>query len=138
MSILKNGTRVITTKDADHGGWRDPSRPKARWGVLGTIVDHSNSHGLCYLIEHDQLHEAWYDEEEIELVDKDTVPLRVIHIEGRVGIKHRDKIREKYLDKIITPEQLLKLAQTFDIMLISKDGEIKVRIDRKGYRFKQR
>jgi hypothetical protein len=39
------------------------------WGVVGTIVDYSDSHGLCYKVKHDNGTESWYNPEELEEVN---------------------------------------------------------------------
>lgn len=66
--MLTNGTKVRTTEHAGANDWADPARPDARWGVEGTIVGHSNSHGLVYDVVHDCGGSAWYEPEELELV----------------------------------------------------------------------
>jgi hypothetical protein len=68
MKRLANGTRVKTTQDAGADDWCDPERLDTRWGVSGTIVRHSDSHALCYLVKHDCDGEAWYEEEELRVI----------------------------------------------------------------------
>lgn len=67
--INQNGTRVRTVKDAGSKDWTNQDRPDVVWGVLGTIVKHSDSHGLVYYVEHDLLDtRAWYEPKEIEVI----------------------------------------------------------------------
>lgn len=35
-----------------------------QWGVKGKVIDLSNTHGLCYRIQHDDGTDAWYDPQE--------------------------------------------------------------------------
>ena len=60
--------RVRTTKDAGNDDWSDPKRPACKWGVEGKIVKYSNSHGLCYEVQHIDGTFAWYDPEELEFL----------------------------------------------------------------------
>ena len=63
--MLENGMKVRTTKSAGSTDWSDPSRADAKWGVDGTIVQHSNSHGLIYKVLHDCGSTAWYEPAEL-------------------------------------------------------------------------
>jgi len=66
---IKKGTHVRTTKDAGRDDWAF-GRNDVKWGVHGTVLRHSNSHGLCFLIlHHTDGTEAWYDVEEVEVLE---------------------------------------------------------------------
>lgn len=137
MKRLNNGTRVRTTKDAGSKDWKD--RADVSWGCWGTIVGHSDSHGLVYRVKHDHWGEAWYEREELETLDDlgHFVPIRVRAIEGRIGYEQRQKLEVDLLDAQIDAKYLLELAKQYDIMLIFRDGEIKALIDKQGCRWKQ-
>jgi hypothetical protein len=63
------GKSVRTLEDAGGSGWLDPDNRGCRWGVSGTIIDYSNSHGLCFRVRHFLGGDtAWYDPEELELL----------------------------------------------------------------------
>lgn len=60
-TILTPGTSVRTTQaDTTVTDWEPTARAHCRWGVLGTIRSHSDSHGLCYQIVHPDGTTAWY------------------------------------------------------------------------------
>ena len=60
-----NGKRVKTTKHAGSTDWSDPDRSDAKWGVTGTIIGHSDSHGLVYKVKHDCGGTGWYEPEKL-------------------------------------------------------------------------
>ena len=60
------GKHVRTTKDAGATDWVCPRN--CQWGVEGTILRHSNSHGLCFLVLHTDGTEEWYDADELEVL----------------------------------------------------------------------
>src|SRR3990172_8985073 len=64
-SRLQYATVVLTTKDAGSIDWVRPRR-NVRWGTVGTIIDRSDAHGLCYLVKHTDSSEAWYEPDELE------------------------------------------------------------------------
>ena len=66
--MLAYGTKVKTVKDTGSKDWSDPTRKDTKWGVQGEIVNHSDSHGLVYLIQHDCGGTGWYETAEIEQV----------------------------------------------------------------------
>jgi hypothetical protein len=72
MGRLSNGTRVRTTEDAGSGDWSNPNRPDAKWGVTGTVIAHSDSHGLVYEVEHDCGGIGWYEIEELFLLSPES------------------------------------------------------------------
>jgi hypothetical protein len=69
---LPNGTRVIPTEPSGSTDWADPQRKDAKWGAkgIGTIVGHSDSHGLCYEVQHDTGGTGWYEAEELNLLSE--------------------------------------------------------------------
>jgi len=61
-----SGIRVRTISDAGGDGWQDNTRFRCQWGAEGKVLRHSDSHGLCYLVEHRDGRTAWYDHDELE------------------------------------------------------------------------
>lgn len=58
---------VRTTNPNWSRDWIPESRQYVQWGVKGLILDHSDSHGSCYLVEHLDGNQAWYEAGELEL-----------------------------------------------------------------------
>lgn len=67
--FLPVGTRVKTLTPAGSNDWVETLKQSRKWGVVGTIVDYSDSHGLCYKVKHDNGTESWYNPEELEEVN---------------------------------------------------------------------
>jgi len=66
-------TRVETIKPkVEPKGWDQDARQHCRWGVSGKIVDHSDSHGLCYQVEHEDGTVAWYEPRELKTLERYT------------------------------------------------------------------
>lgn len=65
-------TRVKTTQSdtARIGDWQPASLAEQKWGVGGKIISHSDSHGLCYQVEHDDGSKAWYNPSELEVLSE--------------------------------------------------------------------
>lgn len=68
---LAPGTRVETLKpEKESKDWNAEAKKLRRWGVTGRVVDHSDSHGLCYQVEHaDDKTTAWYEPRELVELD---------------------------------------------------------------------
>lgn len=68
--LIKRGTPVRTTKaDASSsGGWSDAALADRKWDMQGVVTDHSDSHGLCYEIMHEDGTVGWYDPSEFEVL----------------------------------------------------------------------
>jgi len=43
-----------------------------RWGAKGTIKQYSNSHGLCFDVEHDDGVLGYYEPDELKLIDPES------------------------------------------------------------------
>lgn len=69
---LGPGTRIKTYKpNTDmRGEWTDEAWHSRKWGILGTILRHHDSHGLCYDVRHDDGSEAPYDPSEFDTLPK--------------------------------------------------------------------
>ncbi len=67
---LDPGTRVKTTQpnESMRREWTEEGWTGKKSGVLGTILRHHDSHGLCYDIEHDDGSEGCYDPSEFEVL----------------------------------------------------------------------
>jgi len=63
---LQIGTQVLTTEDAGADDWAEEAKAKRKWGVTGTVVDRSDSHGLCYRVKHEDGSTAWYEPAELK------------------------------------------------------------------------
>ena len=63
-------TRVRTTRlnEELRQEWTDKGWAGKKSGVLGTILRHHDSHGLCYDVKHDDGTEGCYDPAELEIV----------------------------------------------------------------------
>lgn len=66
---LDNGTRVRTVAIPNVADdWTEEAKFVRRFGVLGTIVRHHDSHGLCYDVQHDDGTEGCYDSRELAVL----------------------------------------------------------------------
>ena len=67
---LDHGTRVKTYKPntGKRKEWTDDGWAKRRWGVLGVIVGHHDSHGLFYDVQHEDGSVAGYDPSEFDVL----------------------------------------------------------------------
>lgn len=64
------GTKVITTEPnmALRREWTDEGWAGKKWVVLGTIITHHDSHGLCYDVKHDDGTIGCYDPSELKVI----------------------------------------------------------------------
>lgn len=61
--------RVATVKpDVEASDWMPEARAARRWGVTGLVVGHHDSHGLVYVVEHDDGTRGCYERRELEVV----------------------------------------------------------------------
>ena len=67
---LANGTSVETTSENSTlvTEWADGVREQRQWGETGEIIDHSDSHGLAYLVRHVDQKSGWYDPSEFRVL----------------------------------------------------------------------
>lgn len=66
---LDKGTRVRTISIPNPADdWMEEARAARRFGVLGTIIHHHDSHGLCYDVRHDDGTEGCYDSREMAVL----------------------------------------------------------------------
>jgi len=67
---LENSTRVRTLAipEADEAGWTEEAKAVRKFGVLGTIIYHHDSHGLCYDVRHDDGTVGCYDSRELAVL----------------------------------------------------------------------
>ncbi len=49
------------------GEWTEEAQKNRKWGASGKIIGHSDSHGLCYKVLHEDGTEGYYDPSELEL-----------------------------------------------------------------------
>jgi hypothetical protein len=67
---ISRGTKVRTTQAnmSLRNEWTDEAWKERQWGVQGTVVSHSDAHGLCYEVLHPDSTVGFYDPSEIEVV----------------------------------------------------------------------
>jgi hypothetical protein len=66
----EEGDRVRTTKDnGRNSDWVEGSRSKCQWGLKGIILEVHDAHGLNYEVRHHNGAVAYYDHDELELVN---------------------------------------------------------------------
>ena len=66
---LECGTRVRTVAIPDvSDDWTEEAKVARRFGVLGRIIRHHDSHGLCYDVRHDDGTEGCYDSNELAVL----------------------------------------------------------------------
>jgi hypothetical protein len=65
-----NGAQVRTTLAnlSMREEWTERAWEQKRWGVVGTVIDEHNGHGLCYEVLHEDGTKAAYDPTELELI----------------------------------------------------------------------
>jgi hypothetical protein len=64
---LENGTTVETIKpEVESTDWAPEALKNRRWNVSGKVVGHSDSHGLCFEVEHEDGTKAWYERRELK------------------------------------------------------------------------
>lgn len=70
--LISNGTPVITTTENPEirAEFSNEAIAERKWGVQGSIIEHSDSHGLCYKVQHDDGTVAWYDLSELSTPEK--------------------------------------------------------------------
>lgn len=67
------GTRVRTVAVPDPPtDWTEEARRARKFGVLGTVIRKHNSHGLCYVVRHDDDTIACYEPQELAPADYQT------------------------------------------------------------------
>lgn len=62
------GTLVKTIEDAGDDDWTEEALANRKWGVGGRVIGYSDSHGLCYEVEHEDGTVGWYNPSEIEVI----------------------------------------------------------------------
>lgn len=67
---LSPGRKVKTTRPnmALRKEWTDEGWRERKWNVQGTVVSHSDSHGLCYKVRHEDGTGGYYDPSELEIM----------------------------------------------------------------------
>jgi hypothetical protein len=59
-------TEVVTSKaNPEVDDWTEETLAQRRWGVVGKVITHSDAHGLCYKVRHQDGSVAWYDSAEL-------------------------------------------------------------------------
>ena len=68
---LHEGTRVRTVKhfsvEHEMREWTAEAQCRRKWGVVGTVINHHDSHGLCYDVRHDDGTVGCYEPEELQV-----------------------------------------------------------------------
>lgn len=69
--MIENGTKVKTVKpEVESNDWVPEALASRKWGVTGEVVKHSDSHGLCYGVRHDDGSAGWYEPRELEILEE--------------------------------------------------------------------
>jgi hypothetical protein len=76
--------------------------------------------------------------DEIKSTEESITKLKVVYVEGRIGYEQSEKLRAELLNKEIDLVKLHELAQKYDLLLLFRKGEIRVMLDKQGYRWRQR
>lgn len=96
---LSPGVKVSTTSAAPGAeeAYTEEAQVERRWGVSGKIINHHDSHDLCYEVEHDDGSVGLYDPTELRVEDVFALDpwsiithLRTIAADGRLA---EDKVR---------------------------------------------
>lgn len=65
---LRFGTLVRTTEpNPKVGDWTREARASRKWNELGVVVEHHDSHGLCYKVLHLDGTCGYYDPSELKI-----------------------------------------------------------------------
>ena len=68
MNRLPNGTHVRTVKkEKPSTDWTPEALKNRQFGVEGTVVEHHDSHGLCYGVTHNGII-GFYEPDELEVL----------------------------------------------------------------------
>lgn len=69
-SLIQNGTSVITKRtEIPTSDWTEEAIAARRFGVRGIVIQHHDSHGLCYKVRHeDDETIGCYEPEELEVI----------------------------------------------------------------------
>lgn len=67
---LEIGTLVKTVLDENNitKDWVPEALASRRWDIRGVVEKHSDSHGFCYGVRHEDGSGGWYDPHELEEV----------------------------------------------------------------------
>jgi hypothetical protein len=73
MNPIK-AVRVLTVRadPSNDEEYVQAARAARRWGVKGTLKQYSNSHGLCFQVEHDDGTTGCYEADELKLIDPES------------------------------------------------------------------
>ena len=63
---IVNGSRVVVEHDHSFDREYSEGRPSAKKIALGLVLGHSDSHGLCYHVRHEDGTKCWYEPEEVK------------------------------------------------------------------------
>lgn len=65
--LISTGTPVTTTTENPEirAEFTSEAIASRKWGVKGIVIGHSDSHGLCYQVQHEDDTVAWYDPSEL-------------------------------------------------------------------------
>ncbi len=96
---LSPGVKVSTTSAAPGAEkeYTAEAQARRRWGISGKIINHHDSHGLCYEVEHDDRSVGVYDPAEFMVKDVFALDawsiithLRTLTLPGKLA---EDKVR---------------------------------------------
>jgi len=86
---LSMGTAIRTTQPnlAMRNEWTDEGWDARKWGVIGTITAHHDSHGLCYDVQHEDGSDACYDPSEIVTLESYEILTKANELASAYGLK---------------------------------------------------
>ncbi len=104
---LDPGTRVKTTsKKTPDAEWMPEALLGRKWGVIGTVVMHHDSHGLCYDVKHDDGTEGCYDPNEFDVIP----PVQWENVVIRGEVQVNGEAGPKIIIDIVAPKDGLFLV----------------------------
>lgn len=108
---LDVGTLVITTEKKLHDReWTAEARAARKWGVLGTIQTHHDSHGLCYEVTHFDGSVGVYDPSELQELSAADEAALLERTQKRITLLHNrilhqdERIDEEIVDTLLCLE----------------------------------
>lgn len=134
MQPLNPGTTVKTvrTSTGDRPGWLPEALASRKWDVQGKVIKHSDGHGLCYEVAHEDGTVGWYDPDELEVLQeaisaKEILEVLALHPkildEVRMGLVTTETPRPGHL--VVDPNEY-EGSQLFYIERFAARGQVKI------------
>lgn len=104
--MFQKGQLVCTNEILGSSGFTKDEQSRRRPDAIGIIVRHSDSHGLCYQVRHENGKQAWYDPDEIQTIDMNKICLMVYSLSEMAPSNENDP-RVAMAEKICACLQIL-------------------------------